>query len=84
MCIGDNIIFRYEENFKNGTLFIFDISQYRTYEGGKIEYCVLKNIRNGASLDEIIHTVENEFQIEDSRTGIEALVEDFRNKSIVV
>lgn len=66
MKIRDNVIFRFEPNYKSGVLFIFDLDKYKTYEGGKNEYIILNYIEQNdqCTVDQIIKSLEEIYQID--------------------
>ena len=45
--INKNIFYRFEPNLKDGTLLIFDLQKKKVYEGGKLEYEIMKLFQNG-------------------------------------
>lgn len=52
--IRKNIFYRFEPNLKDGTLLIFDLQKKRVYEGGKLEYQIMKLFQSGYDSKRIV------------------------------
>ncbi|SHH25203.1 Coenzyme PQQ synthesis protein D (PqqD) [Caloranaerobacter azorensis DSM 13643] len=84
MKIAPNIIFRYESKIDGGTLFLFDLKNYKTFRGSIVEYKILKYIQDNKDKEEIINRIENEFGIEDCKNKIISFLKYLEENKFVI
>lgn len=70
MKICKNILFRYESNIRGGKLFIFDLNNYKVYEGNYLEYIILKYIKQNMNIYDIIDEIAEKHQIDNLENKI--------------
>lgn len=83
MKIKENVLYRYESKIDGGTLFIFDLQNYKRYKGKKIEYLVLKYIDEGLSIETIIEKISKEFSIDSVDYQISTLIDKYIDKGLI-
>lgn len=83
MRIKTNILYRYESQIEGGTLFIFDLNNYKRYKGKKIEYIILEYISQGLSLEEIVTQISNTFSFNDINRQVSNLITKYIEKNII-
>ncbi len=83
MKICKNVLFRYESNIKGGKLFIFDLNNYKVYEGNYLEYIILKNIKDNTNIHDIINIIAETHQIDDLENKVCQFIESLQKLGVV-
>lgn len=83
MHIHSNIIYRFESRLWGGTLFIFDIKSFRTFQGGTIEYEVLRLIEEEKTVEEIVRIIGAKFNLTGHDASVRELITSFRENQII-
>jgi len=81
--IRSNIIYRFEASLWGGTLFIFDLKSSRTFQGGTIEYEVLRLIEEEKTVEEIASIMGAKFNLTGHDASVKELIISFRENQII-
>lgn len=84
MVISNNILFRYESKIDGGKLFIFDIEKYKVFNGGIVEYKILKYIQNSYDIEKIVDEIQKEFHINNCKIKVDNFINYLKKNKYLI
>ncbi|KGG79611.1 hypothetical protein Y919_11045 [Caloranaerobacter azorensis H53214] len=76
--LSNDIIFRFEPNIKDGTIFIYHINNQKIHEGNKSLYSVFKLIDGKKTVESIIKEIEIQYSSESFEEIKNSVIEIFK------
>lgn len=83
MKIAEHVVFRFESKIKDGTLFVFDLQDYRLLKGGIVEYDILKKIKIGLTKQDITQYISENYSINGAKEQVDGFIDFLQQAGII-